>query len=63
MRAYILTTGIVFGLLVVAHVLRVAAEGIRVAADPLFAVTTLAAAGLCIWAVALLKGNVPARHE
>lgn len=61
MRAYIMTTGAVFGLIVVAHVARVFAEGWRVATDPLFAALTLLAAGLCGWAVRLLSR--PARPD
>jgi hypothetical protein len=50
-----MTTGIVFGLLVLAHLWRVAAESPALARDPFFVVVTLAAAGLCLWAGLLLR--------
>ena len=55
MKAYIMTTGAVFGLIVVAHIWRVAEEGLALAKDPLYIVLTLAAAGLCFWAWRLLR--------
>jgi len=54
MRAYTITTGIVFGFITVAHLFRIAAEGRHLAADPLFALLTLLSASLCAWALALL---------
>ena len=50
MKAYIKTTGTVFGLITLAHILRVFTEGSQLAADPLFLLLTLAAAALCLWA-------------
>ena len=44
MRAYIITTGTVFGLLVLAHVARIFAEEMRVA-NPAFIVTTATGRG------------------
>lgn len=55
MKAYVTTTGSVFGLLVLAHIARVVAEGPRVAADPLFVLLTVVAAALCAWAGYLLR--------
>lgn len=55
MKAYVITTGAVFGLIVVAHIWRVAEEGLALAKDPLYIALTLAAAGLCFWAWRLLK--------
>ena len=55
MKAYLITTGLVFGLITVAHVWRVFAEGSHLATDPVFVVLTLVSAGLCIWAFRLLK--------
>ena len=40
MKAYLITTGTVFGLLVAAHVWRVIEEGSRVAKDPWFVLFT-----------------------
>ena len=55
MKAYVLTTGAVFGLLVVAHIWRVIEEGPALAKDPLYIIITLAAAALCLWAWRLLR--------
>jgi hypothetical protein len=55
MKAYVITTGAVFGLLTLAHLARVFAEGPRLAADPWFVLVTVAAAALCLWAWRLLK--------
>jgi hypothetical protein len=55
MRAYVATTGLVFALVVVAHLLRVAEEGAHVAAQPLFIIATAIPAGLTVWAVLVLR--------
>jgi hypothetical protein len=55
MRAYVMTTGAVFGLITVAHVLRVIAEGPHLARDPWYVLLTVATATLCIWAWRLLR--------
>jgi hypothetical protein len=55
MRAYVMTTGVLFGLLAVAHVWRVFEEGPRLATDPWYVLITLAAAALCFWAWRLLR--------
>jgi hypothetical protein len=55
MKAYVSVTGVVFGLLVLAHVLRLADEGPRLAKDPFFVVVTLLAAALCFWSWRLLR--------
>ncbi|HZF12158.1 MAG TPA: hypothetical protein VFE33_25505 [Thermoanaerobaculia bacterium] len=54
MKAYVMTTGTVFGLIVVAHVWRVLEEGPRLATQPGFLLLTVAAAALCLWAGRLL---------
>jgi len=54
MKAYVMTTGAVFGLLTVAHAWRIFEEGLHVAGDPWFLVTTVAAVALCLWAWRLL---------
>jgi hypothetical protein len=52
MKTYLVTTGTIFGLLVVAHIWRMFAEpGTR---DPWYAAITLVAAALCFWAFRLL---------
>jgi hypothetical protein len=54
-KAYIMTTGAVFGLIVVAHVWRVAVEGLALAKDPAYILLTLAAAGLTVWSWRVLR--------
>jgi hypothetical protein len=54
MRAYLVTTGIVFALLVVAHLWRIVAETPQLATQPDFVLITLASAGLSAWAARLL---------
>lgn len=55
MKAYVMTTGVVFGLLVVAHIWRVIAENPALAKDPFYIVITIAAAALCLWAWRVLR--------
>lgn len=55
MKAFLWTTGIVFGLITVAHVWRVVAESRALAKDPWFLLISVAAAGLSIWAFRLLR--------
>ena len=54
MRAYILTSGSIFGLIVLAHVLRLVAEP-QVLREPVWILLTLAAAGLCVWAFRVVR--------
>ena len=49
MKAYVLTTGAIFGLLTIAHVGRAAIER-SLATDPVFIIFTLLSAALCVWA-------------
>jgi hypothetical protein len=55
MKTYVRTTGAIFGLITLAHLLRIIAEGPRLAADPWFVLLTIAAGGLCLWAWRLLR--------
>lgn len=55
MKAYIATTGTVFGLITLAHLWRVISESAALARDPWFILLTLVTAGLCIWAFRLLR--------
>ena len=55
MKAYVMTTGAIFGLITLAHVWRVFAEGPRLATEPWYVLITLAAAGLCLWAWRVLR--------
>ena len=54
MKAYLITTGIVFAFITAMHGLRVYFEGMRMMKDPGFIVLTLLAAGLSVWAWWLL---------
>ena len=55
MRAYVITTGIVFGLIVLAHIGRAIAEGLGLLKDPFFILTSLMAAALSLWAWRVLR--------
>jgi hypothetical protein len=55
MKAYVATTGIIFALIVVAHILRAIEEGPHIAKSPPFILLTLLAVALCIWAVWLFQ--------
>jgi hypothetical protein len=50
MRAYALTTGLVFALIVAAHLARFFAEGPHLLRQPIFAVTSILSMGLTAWA-------------
>ena len=54
MKAYVMITGAVFGLLTLAHLLRIIMEGLHLAKDPVYILITIAAASLCVWAWRLL---------
>ena len=54
MKPYLVITAAVFGLITVAHIWRIVAENPRLALEPWFVLLTLAAAGLCLWALRLL---------
>jgi hypothetical protein len=55
MKAYVLATGAIFGLITLAHIARMFAEGSLLATDPWFLLLTVAAAALCFWACCLLR--------
>jgi hypothetical protein len=55
MKAYLITTGAVFALLTLAHLVRMVIEGGHVAMDPVFAIFTIISASLCVWALMLLR--------
>jgi hypothetical protein len=54
-KAYVVTTGAVFGLLVVVHLWKAVEEGPRIATDPWFIVITSLAGGFCFWAWRVLR--------
>lgn len=50
MKAYLLVTGVLFGLLTITHGWRVVAESTSLAKDPWFLIITVLSAALCAWA-------------
>jgi protein-S-isoprenylcysteine O-methyltransferase Ste14 len=54
MKAYVITTGAVFGLLTLAHICRVFVEP-NLAKEPWFILFTLLALALCLWAWRVLR--------
>lgn len=55
MKSYIITTGVLFVLLVVAHIARIVGEGWYLARDPFFVTATVVAGGLAGWAWRLAR--------
>jgi hypothetical protein len=55
MKAYVTTTGVVFGLLFVVHIWRVIVEGTQLARDPFWVLITVVAAVLSVWALLVLR--------
>ena len=55
MKAYVITSGSVFGLIVLAHIARVFMEGPRVIQDFWFVTFTILAVGLSLWAWRVLR--------
>lgn len=55
MKAYLLSTGTVFGLLTIVHIWRAIVETTTLARDPWFLLATAVAAALCVWAFYLLR--------
>jgi hypothetical protein len=62
MKAYLITTGTVFGLITVAHICRMFAEGPRLAKEPVFLLLTFVAVGLCVWAWLLVARSSRSRR-
>jgi hypothetical protein len=58
MKAYVVTTGALFGLLTLTHVWRVIEEGARLAKQPFFVSITIVSAALCVWAGTLLRSRM-----
>lgn len=55
MRAYVMTTGVAFGVLALVHIWRVFKEEPTLATDPWYILITVAAAALSVWAWRLLR--------
>ena len=58
MKAYLTTTGAVFGIVTLAHLWRMIEEWPRLATDPWYVSLTLATAALCLWALRLLRRSL-----
>jgi len=50
MRTYLAVTGVLFALIVVAHIARLAEEGNGLLRDPWWVLLTAVAAGMSLWA-------------
>ena len=55
MKAYLLSTGSLFGFLVVIHIWRVIEESRTLLRDPWYWLITAIALGFCIWAFRLVQ--------
>ncbi|HEY6064677.1 MAG TPA: hypothetical protein VIY96_00885 [Thermoanaerobaculia bacterium] len=55
MRAYLMTSGAVFGLVTLAHLWRMIDEWPRMAMEPWYLLLTAASAALAVWAWRLLR--------
>ena len=55
MKAYLITTGSLFGVLTVLHVWRIIEEGPQLARNPWWILITIAAAALAVWAWRLVR--------
>ena len=55
MRAYIATTGALFGVVTIAHILRMMTERPHLAQEAWYVALTAISAALCVWAFLLLK--------
>ena len=54
MRAYVLTTGVIFGIVTLAHVWRMVEER-PMATEPWYILITVATGALCLWAWRVLR--------
>lgn len=54
MKAYVITTGALFSLLTIVHLLRIVREP-HLATDPIYLLITAVAAALCVWAFFVLR--------
>lgn len=55
MRLYVIVTGIIFALVVIAHVARMITEDASLASDPIYLLITACAAGLSVWSGLVLR--------
>ena len=54
-KAYVITSGAIFGLLTIIHILRIVMENRHLASDPPFILITLVSAVLCGWAIKVFR--------
>ncbi|MGI8436871.1 MAG: hypothetical protein ACR2NX_08195 [Chthoniobacterales bacterium] len=57
MKLYVTTTGIIFGLLTLAHLWRIGWEKHALATDSFFVTITAIATGLCVWAFIIRRSR------
>jgi hypothetical protein len=55
MRLYVIVTGIIFALVVIAHAARMITEDAKLASDPIYLLITACAAGLSLWSWLVLR--------
>jgi hypothetical protein len=55
MKAYLITTGVLFALITLVHIWRAIEERPNLASEPWYLVMTAVAAALCVWAFVLLR--------
>ncbi len=55
MKAYVITSGGVFTLVTIAHIVRIFSEGRHFLTEPVFLLFTLIVAGLSLWAWLVLR--------
>ncbi len=58
MRLYVIVTGSIFALVVIAHVARMITEDASLASDPIYLLITACAAGLSVWSCLVLRRPV-----
>jgi hypothetical protein len=55
MQSYIVTSGVLFTLLVIVHIARIFVEGPAVILEPAFAASTILGVGMSTWALLLVR--------
>ena len=55
MKAYLVTSGSIFVVILFAHIARVVVEGVGVISEPIFALSSLIAVALSLWAFRLVR--------
>jgi uncharacterized membrane protein len=61
MKAYLITTGVLFALITLVHIWRAIEERPNLASEPWYLVMTAVAAVLCVWAFVLLRRESKSR--